>query len=298
MLELGGSAQHVCICMHLSISAFICVLAGLLNAKVLWATCPTAFKLRDELKNVVDNCLKETPVGDCSTEKYGPIAEWDVSHVSDMSDMFRDADLFNSDISKWDVSEVTDTYRMFFSARSFNSDISKWDVSKVNRMLGMFEYAESFNGDISKWDVSKVTDMLEMFYFAESFNGDISKWDVSKVTDMKWMFSSAISFNVDISKWDVSKVTNMREMFWGARSFNHKLCGKAWVKSKAPKHRMFDLSSGSISTICGLCSIVVILILFLRNPVTSSSQHNVVSYVHLTFFFAVIMLPPTRTKKE
>ena len=52
-----------------------------------------------------------------------------MSHVTDMSDLFRDAALFNSDISKWDVSAVTTMQGMFYGARSFNSDISAWQLS-------------------------------------------------------------------------------------------------------------------------------------------------------------------------
>merc|ERR1719353_2855671 len=90
-----------------------------------------------------------------------------------------------------------------------------------------------------------------MFHSANSFNGDLSKWDVSRVTDMTTMFRNARSFNRDISKWDVSSVTNMDSMFRGAMLFARKLCGAAWVHSKARKTVMFAGSSGSISkTVC------------------------------------------------
>ena len=106
--------------------------------------------------------------------------------------------------------------------------------------------------DVSKWDVSSVTNMRGMFHGARSFNMDVSKWDVSSVTDMGQMFRGAVSFNVDVSKWDVSRVTSMNAMFHGASSFNQKLCGEAWVDSKAEKVDMFYGSPGSISTtVCG-----------------------------------------------
>merc|ERR1719247_1372569 len=87
-----------------------------------------------------------------------------------------------------------------------------------------------------------------MFSNAIVFNGDISKWDVSSVTDMSFMFSAAKLFNSDISKWDVSSVTDMLRMFSHATSFKQKLCGDAWINSKASKSGMFAGSSGSIST--------------------------------------------------
>ena len=45
--------------------------------------------------------------------KYGPIADWDVSAITDMSDLFYDLKSINTDISRWDTSSVTNMYRMF-----------------------------------------------------------------------------------------------------------------------------------------------------------------------------------------
>ena len=49
-----------------------------------------------------------------ATAKYGPIAGWCVSLVTDMQDMFKDLHNFNADISGWDTSGVTSMYRMFW----------------------------------------------------------------------------------------------------------------------------------------------------------------------------------------
>ena len=163
--------------------------------------------------------LEEFTSKEALLARYGPIEEWDVSNVTDMSELFYDALAFNADLSKWDVSKVTDMRGMFSLALAFNSDLSTWDVSKVTNMGGMFHNARSFNSDLSKWNVSKVTDMDCMFLNARSFNGDLSKWDVSKVTDMCGMFKMAWAFNGDLSKWDVSKVTDMGEMFFDAKCF-------------------------------------------------------------------------------
>ena len=104
------------------------------------------------------------------------------------------------------------------------------------------------HGPIGTWDVSRVTDMNRIFAGAESFDGDLSKWDVSGVKNMQAMFLRAKSFNGDLSNWDVSNVNDMHGMFMGATNFNRKLCGSAWVHSRAKKTVMFDGSSGSIST--------------------------------------------------
>ena len=113
---------------------------------------PMAFSSKEELKSAIDACLDLSPQGDCSNGLHGAIGDWDVSSVTDMSDVFADANQFNSDISDWVVSSVTAMSNMFTSATSFNSDISKWDVSSVTSMSYMFASAVSFNGDISKRD--------------------------------------------------------------------------------------------------------------------------------------------------
>ena len=83
---------------------------------------------------------------------------------------------------------------------------------------------------------------------SEGPHGSIRDWDVSGVTNMGGVFSDASTFNQDLSKWDVSAVTYMGFMFYEAGAFNRKLCGKAWVKSKANKTGMFVNCRGSISS--------------------------------------------------
>ena len=52
-----------------------------------------------------------------ATVTYGPIADWDVSAITDMSNLFSDLTNFSADISGWDTSSVTDMSQMF-SVRS------------------------------------------------------------------------------------------------------------------------------------------------------------------------------------
>ena len=73
-----------------------------------------------------------------ATTTYGNISDWDVSQVTDMSELFKDKTNFNDDISNWDVSNVTNMSVMFSDATSFNQDISSWDVSSVTDMSAMF----------------------------------------------------------------------------------------------------------------------------------------------------------------
>jgi surface protein len=174
------------------------------------------------------------------------VTNLDVSAITDMSDLFKDAPNFNQDISKWNVSNVTNMARMFQNCKIFNQPIGNWErhddpnntstVSKVTNMEYMFKCRDSlFNQDISKWNVSNVTNMAGMFMFCEKFNQPIGNWErhddpnntstVSNVTNMKDMFSYCSEFNGDISKWNVSNVTNMEHMFTTCQNFNQPLEG-------------------------------------------------------------------------
>ena len=140
------------------------------------------------------------------------ISSWDVSSVTDMSQMFQFATAFNQDISFWDTSKVTDMSYMFAFATSFNQDIDIWDVSKVINMSALFINSSTFNQPLNNWDVSNVINMSNMFEANLLFNQELNRWQVGKVQNMSAMFSFT-RFNQDISSWDVSSVTDMGTMF-------------------------------------------------------------------------------------
>lgn len=205
------------------------------------------------LRAAVAECLKLSPFGDVCKKEHGPIGDWDVSAVRDMSELFSGATEFTADISKWDMSGVFNARQMFYKAKHFNGDLSKWDVSSVTNMREMFTQAYAFNSDISKWHVARVRDFHGMFnmrfietyvHKAPSFNVDISQWDTSHATDMSNMFYEAVDFNQDLSDWDVTRVRDMTEMFFGAKSFSQSLCGVSWVFARATADDMFKNSGG------------------------------------------------------
>eukprot|EP00949_MAST-11_sp_MAST-11-sp1_P001124 g1124.t1 len=160
--------------------------------------------------------------------KYGDIADWDTSSVTDMEGIFEEVTEFNADLSKWKVSDVTSLRKG--RASEFNADISKWDVGNVRNMessklkscasrdcnanvdfppAAAFRGATKFNADLSKWDVVNVESMYFTFEDASGFNADIKNWEVSKIDALVYTFANAKSFNGDIGKWNVSKVTNI-----------------------------------------------------------------------------------------
>jgi surface protein len=162
-----------------------------------------AFATGAELKAAVGEWLAGGDRQTVVSERHGRrIGSWDVSKVTDMCDMFRDAIEFNDDLSGWDTSSVTDMCDMFRNATEFNDDLGGWDTSSVTTMRGMFWNATAFDGDVSGWDTSNVTTMRIMFNSARAFTGDVSGWDTSSVTDMCSMFCNAEAFNGDVSGWD------------------------------------------------------------------------------------------------
>lgn len=106
--------------------------------------------------------------------------------MKDMSSMFSNAYQFNQYIDSWDVSNVTNMSQMFYYATAFNnrgnSSIGSWNTGAVTDMSAMFETAREFNQDIGQWNTSEVKNMNRMFFDAFKFNQNISNWEVSQVT--------------------------------------------------------------------------------------------------------------------
>jgi surface protein len=74
-------------------------------------------KLRESVEEwLVDEKLAEL--------KYGHISEWDVSNVTNMSNLFSGCSEFNEDLSKWETIKVKNFSGMFQRAKLFNQDIN------------------------------------------------------------------------------------------------------------------------------------------------------------------------------
>ena len=154
------------------------------------------------------------------------------SKITDMSYLFHSpnsSSTFNQYLNSWDVSNVTNMSNMFYGASNFNQSIDLWNVSNVIDMSYMFSGAKEFNQEINDWDVGNVANMASMFANAFSFNKPLNNWNVSNVTDMNRMFrdealgNEGSIFNKPLANWDVSNVTNMSLMFRNHRKFNQNL---------------------------------------------------------------------------
>lgn len=149
-----------------------------------------------------------------------------------------------------DLSAVTSMRMMFRDATNFNADLSSWNVSNVTNMSFMFWGATAFNGNITTWNTSNVTDMSRMFEDASAFNQDISSWDVSSVTTIEGMFrgTNSMAFNQDISGWEVGQIQRFNFMFYvqeGTAAFNQNL-GSWNISNMVQASAMFDNTSISV----------------------------------------------------
>ena len=105
------------------------------------------------LPSAVNACLASDNTGvtcvDDSTPGV-PIADWDVSAVTNMVNMFLGATAFNQDISGWDVRAVTNMGEMFHDATAFTQNITGWntaalDAQHLSGASFMFKGATAWN---------------------------------------------------------------------------------------------------------------------------------------------------------
>ena len=128
------------------------------------------FETKDELELAVTTWTENDPSEKKRiSEKYGNISNWDVSAVTDMSELFEDKTSFNEDISRWNTRSVTNMNSMFKDATSFNQDISRWNTRSVTDMRGVFINATSFNQDISNWNLIGAETLDAMFVGTTAF---------------------------------------------------------------------------------------------------------------------------------
>jgi surface protein len=197
------------------------------------------------------------------------ISEWNVSQVTDMSNLFSGLTTFNEDISNWNTSNVTNMSYMFYFCHVFNSDIGNWNTSKVTNMKTMFQAANAFNHNVDTkqvivdgntyyaWNVSNVTDIAYIFHSASVFNQPLNNWNVSNVTTMEGAFAGAFYnyFNQPLNNWNTSKVENMRDMFKNNKSFDQNIRG--WiVKQGTDLNNMFEDATEMISRYSGKMGLI------------------------------------------
>ena len=202
-----------------------------------WVSMETAFRYCENLNITATDVPNLSSVSsmremfDGCNKLNGPasIGSWNTTSVTDMSNMFANANLFNQNIGSWNTANVTNMKYMFSSAAAFNQNIGNWNTANVTDMSGMFSNAGTFNQPIGAWNTANVTNMGNMFIGATSFNQDIGynattgAWNTGNVTNMNTMFFNATAFNQNIGNWNTAKVTDMSSMFRLAAAFNQNI---------------------------------------------------------------------------
>eukprot|EP00629_Pelagomonadales_sp_RCC1024_P004001 CAMPEP_0119272444 /NCGR_PEP_ID=MMETSP1329-20130426/8619_1 /TAXON_ID=114041 /ORGANISM="Genus nov. species nov., Strain RCC1024" /LENGTH=278 /DNA_ID=CAMNT_0007272511 /DNA_START=177 /DNA_END=1009 /DNA_ORIENTATION=- len=196
---------------------------------MLWVTAALALVLglgraepvesNEKLKRMVHDWLFSRSSAEA---KYGHIAGWDTSRITDFSEVFctvpfcesyhPSAEEFNDDISAWNTSSAVTMRLMFRGASRFDRPIGRWDVSHVQNFDYMFRGASDFDQDIGSWDTRSLTSMVQMF-FGSRFNQDLSRWDVASVIDMREAFSFALRFD-QLLGWCIPNNVEARDAFY------------------------------------------------------------------------------------
>ncbi len=127
--------------------------------------------------------------------EYGKIEDWDVSNITDMSELFSGEEDFNEKIGNWNVSNVNTMSKMFKNCKKFNQPLNDWTVTNVNYMDEMFYGCTKFNQPLDKWEVENVIYMDEMFYGCTEFNQNLNNWFIGNVSSSFDMFCDASSFD-------------------------------------------------------------------------------------------------------
>lgn len=202
--------------------------------------------------------------------------------ITNLTEMFYGATLFNQPIGNWDVSNVTTMAGMFRNANSFNGDISGWDVRNVTNMQLMFEGAVAFNQPIASWDVSSVTIMEHMFATTLAFDQPLNGWNLVSATNLHGMFRDAAVFNQPLNLWNVSNVTDMANMFRNAGMFNQDLTG--WcVTNITSKPENFNSEGAALQSVnqpfWGTCPIAGAVVTINVPPTANVEDTIPLSYV-------------------
>ena len=141
-------------------------------------TCPATFTTKASLRTAVQ-AYDTNPTA--AIEEYGPIADWCVSTITDMSWLFSQLKNFNADISNWDTSSVT-TMRQMFRVRSARAKVESGPTRATATVAATQRPYASRAAPLPAWHARPSTRQE-----ASAFNQPLS-FDTSKVTNMGYMF--------------------------------------------------------------------------------------------------------------
>lgn len=181
------------------------------------------------------------------------VTTWNVSKVTDMSNMFYCCDSLPSidlkpntctakdgsgQYTAWNTASLKNTSGMFMDYGGENHalntvDTTGWDTSKLEDTSYMFMECRGLTAvkGIESWNVSSLKDANNMFQDCQSLQTiNVSNWNTASLENTSVMFGSCKALkSIDISKWDMSKVTKSNAMFVYCESFTELTLPKSLV---------------------------------------------------------------------
>ncbi|MBQ96395.1 MAG: hypothetical protein CMP30_00150 [Roseibacillus sp.] len=172
---------------------------------------------KSDLEDALDECCRNgdnvdlmgTFNNDCRVDSQGTydtdgdhIGDWDTSLVTDMSFVFKRAEVcfetMNANVTYWNTSSVTTMESTFKDATLFNQPL-QWDVSKVTSMDYMFNGATLFNQPLD-WNTSHVTNKDFMFSKFSSRVNSMDDWNTFATQECDLTRSSHEALRDEITK--------------------------------------------------------------------------------------------------
>lgn len=185
------------------------------------------FSTKSELRAAIIDWYEECSASRSNAEglagdslEHGPIGDWDVSAITDFSDLFNMSNYHTSysrfigfvDLSGWNVSNGTNFNRMFYEFWGRGGiDVSDWDLGKATNCSSMFvgiPFAQYIKGlsALGSTFTSEIKNLSYMLKDIRSAYGDYYDTESNSIVEF------------DFSSWNVGSVTNMSNMFYGSTS--------------------------------------------------------------------------------
>ena len=172
-------------------------------------------ELRRAVREYMMLLVNEGPDAASKEHTLGPIEDWYVEDVTNMSYLFdQQTDI---DASEWNREGIP----LQKAVDRFNPCLNKWDTSNVKTMNSMFARCENFNngGKPITFNTSSVEDFSNMFLLCRWFNVPV-ELKTGKGTEFVGMFEECNVFN-QTCKLDTSNAVDVSNMFRSCKSFTN-----------------------------------------------------------------------------
>ena len=182
-----------------------------------------------------------------------PLSNWNVSGVSNISSLFYSCSGITdlTPLNNWNVSNVTDMSSAFSDCSGITdlSPLNNWNVSSVTNMSRLFYDCDGITdlSPLSNWTTNSLENMSYIFYSCSGITdlNPLSNWNVSGVKNMSYAFNGCYGLSdlTPLSNWNVSSVTTTKRMFWSCTNIYDASCLNGWnVSSLTDYSMMFEPS--------------------------------------------------------